>query len=149
MYVDGKKEGTARDNGMGGMIVIEPKQLLDKLTDAGLKMGKVKVDFTDELFDIDAEDIINQLLTEYLYKKDFKRVIKKSKVQYVVEGEIYELKVKPTSDKMRVEQVSIVKSKNKNALLFDDLSESEQFELYCKCVGHKLGWDLIDVTKTK
>lgn len=109
VYVDGKKEGTARDNGMGGMIVIEPKQLLDKLTDAGLKMGKVKVDFTGELFDIDAEDIINQLLTEYLYKKDFKRVIKKSKVQYVVEGEIYELKVKPTSDKMRAEQVSIVK----------------------------------------
>lgn len=88
IYVDGKRAGTARNEGQGGSTWVEPAELRERLNAYGQTLPKVVTDMTvgkaGEKFEYqpDAESIIDDLLTEYLIRRDLKRDLAK-RILYV------------------------------------------------------------------
>ena len=93
IWVDGKKEGTARNEGRGGNTHIAPFSLADKLN-AYAKTLPLKVttlendDGSAFTFQPDAETIIDDLLEDHLQAKKLKRLCA-SKTLFRVKGETY------------------------------------------------------------
>jgi len=94
IYLDGKKAGTADDDGNGGMVNIHPQSLRDQL-DA---YGKTFPDDNSHgiTISIDAEIIIRELVNDWLLARDVKRDLAK-KVMYTVADDdgLYETKAIP------------------------------------------------------
>jgi hypothetical protein len=74
IYVDGKKAGEARNNGQGGATSIYPAPLEDRI-DA---YAKTLPPYTYEgrSLEMNAEMVIDNLLTNYLQRRDMKRAMR-------------------------------------------------------------------------
>lgn len=90
IYVDGKREGTARNDGHGGMTFIEPRALQERLDayaatlpeqDLGHGLGKVKQT---------GETLVDDLLTEHLVAQDLKRLLRTRIVTVGHDGKVYQ-----------------------------------------------------------
>src|SRR3546814_12398403 len=78
VYIDGKRAGTARNEGKGGNTWIEPRALVEQLNAYGKtlpqkSLGLTHDDGTPMMYTQDAESLIDDLLTAYLNTRDVKR----------------------------------------------------------------------------
>lgn len=92
IYVDGRKAGSARNEGQGGSTFIEPRSLEQQLNDYAKTLPKTVTDFPDPQdkskrfeYEQSAETLIDDLLVEWLLRRDLKRLLKK-KVVYTKKG---------------------------------------------------------------
>ena len=75
IYIDGKRAGTAHNEGYGGTTSIYPNTLYLSLTEYAKTLPPTK--YQDYTFDQDAESVIDNLLTAYLYARDLKKAMSK------------------------------------------------------------------------
>lgn len=93
IYIDGKKAGTASNHGQGGPTSIDPRDLEDRIDAYAKTLPKIATDFTTKnhetgkeepmFLDPDAEVLINQLLEQYLKRRDLQRLMR-SKMVFTV-----------------------------------------------------------------
>jgi hypothetical protein len=143
IYIDGKKVGTARDDGNGGMIHIQPHSLHEQLNEIGKSVGKLESEFSPEGLQIDAELIVGALLMEALHKKDFKKYVKPRKVTFADGAHIYTFGDLPIDKSEQEKLFEYIKKENPNAVFFNGLSEEKAFELYCTTNQIEIGWKLM------
>lgn len=93
VYVDGKKAGTAHNEGHGGPTSFHPHSLQQTL-DA---YGKTFPADTSHgiTIDIDGEIIVGELVNDWLLAKDLKRTLARKIVYTVASGAMYETKALP------------------------------------------------------
>ena len=73
VYIDGKKAGTARNDGHGGSDFIEPRELQTKLDEYGKTLHPVEaygMSLTQN-----AETLLGDLLEKHLSEKEYRRRI--------------------------------------------------------------------------
>jgi len=83
IYIDGKREGEANNDGKGGMTFISPATLEDKINKYAKTLPPHKFnelnknEKCEKITDLpmDAELVIDQLLCDYLEQKDLKRLL--------------------------------------------------------------------------
>lgn len=98
IYVDGKKAGTAENQGCGGPTLVDPRDLEERV-DAFAKTLPIKISSIEDGDDPSgffsytqtAESIVNDLLTEHLSERDLKRALSK-RLLYTRNGVVYETK---------------------------------------------------------
>lgn len=78
VYINGKREGTARNDGTGGCTFVEPRALEEKLEAYARTLPQVEADLgTGEKFSYpqSAETLIDDALEDALAQKDLKRLV--------------------------------------------------------------------------
>jgi hypothetical protein len=87
IYIDGEKAGEAKNSGQGGGTMIWPHEVCDRLNAHAKTLPKRK--FPEDLgggeYDNNAETIIDDLVTDYLLRRDMLRSIK-NKVLFTKKG---------------------------------------------------------------
>lgn len=81
IYVDGKRAGSARNDGHGGPTFIHPRELAQRLDAYGATLPHTVTQFTGDdgkpfTYAQNAESIIDELLTAFLITRDVKRLLK-------------------------------------------------------------------------
>jgi hypothetical protein len=93
IYIDGKKVGHAENSGQGGTTNISPNTLVLMLDEYAKTLPPLiyKSNDTIEITEIkqDAELLIDELLTTWLYARDLKRMMAK-KIVFKRDGQILE-----------------------------------------------------------
>lgn len=92
VYVDGKKAGTARNDGHGGATWIEPPELAKRINEYAATLpavalrGLVNDDGTPIMVAQDAESLIDDLLDAFLNARDLRRWLSQ-KILFTKQGE--------------------------------------------------------------
>lgn len=80
IYVDGKKAGSARNDGHGGCTFIHPRELQQRLDAYGATLPGVVTPYLSEgkpfVMKQTGETLIDDLLTAFLITRDVKRLLK-------------------------------------------------------------------------
>jgi hypothetical protein len=109
IYIDGKKEGTARNEGHGGSTFIEPRALAERLNAYGATLPRATSTIVDEkdptgffTYRQTGETLIDELLEAHLVEKDVKRAMAK-RVLFTVAGEkgIFQSNAAKTADQLQ------------------------------------------------
>ena len=77
IYIDGKKAGTAHNNGYGASTDIYPNTLYETLQAYALTLPPIEYDEGKHVFLQSADGVIDDLLTTWLYSRDLKRAMQK------------------------------------------------------------------------
>ncbi len=111
VYIDGKKAGTAHNDGHGGETFIDPPALRQKLDAYGATLPRVvSKELRDEkdptgffTYQQNGESLIDDLLVAYLMERDVKRAMAK-RVLFTMPGKagIYQTKPMKKDDLARV-----------------------------------------------
>jgi hypothetical protein len=99
VYIDGVRAGIAENDGRGGCNMYHPHDLEIKIDAYAKTLPPVVTNMADPhdstkkfTYHQDADTVIGDLLTQYLYSKDLKRALAK-KILYVKDdGKLYETK---------------------------------------------------------
>lgn len=92
VYIDGVRAGVVENDGRGGCNLYHPYDLEIKIDTYAKTLPPRQSKYSDLSYDEDADTVIGDLLTEYLYSKDLKRALAK-KILYVKDdGQLYETK---------------------------------------------------------
>jgi hypothetical protein len=75
IYIDGKKQGTADNNGHGGSTSVHPNALYVALSAYAETLQPTV--YEDKQFLLGAGDVIDDLLADWLYSRDLKRAMQK------------------------------------------------------------------------
>ena len=107
VYVDGKKAGTARNEGRGGATHILPDALREKLDVYGASLPRIVSTIADDKdptgffsFPQSGETLIDELLSEFFLEREVKRIMAR-RVLFTVAGKPGLFQTKPA----RAEQV--------------------------------------------
>lgn len=95
VYVDGKKRGTANNDGHGGMTLVSPPELRAELDAYGATLPQESlgiINGEEAFFTQDAESLCDAEVTKWLHRKDFQRVIKSRLVYIHEDGNLYTTK---------------------------------------------------------
>lgn len=80
IYVDGKKAGTAKNQGYGGPTMVSPLSLSQQLEEYGATLPPAKLDMgngTEVDIKQSAEILIGHLLDKFLMQRDLRRLLAK------------------------------------------------------------------------
>lgn len=109
VYIDGKKEGTARNEGHGGPTFIEPRALQEKLDAYGATLPRATSTIVDEkdptgffTYPQTGETLIDELVEAHLMERDVKRAMAK-RILFTVAGEkgIFQSNAAKTADQLQ------------------------------------------------
>ena len=89
IYIDGKKAGTAHNNGYGASTDIYPNTLYQTLQAYALTLPPIEYDEGKHVFLQSADGVIDDLLTEWLCARDLKKAMQK-RILFVRGREILE-----------------------------------------------------------
>lgn len=94
IYIDGVKSGSVSNDGQGGADSFSPYQIEERLNAYGKTLPKKTYgEGMDGEYERDAETIVAELLDEYLFDKDVRRLLK-NKIAFVADGKVYTHKPK-------------------------------------------------------
>jgi hypothetical protein len=92
VYVDGKKAGRAENDGHGGMTLISPRELAEKLNAHGRTLPKKVSNIKDGsepggffTYEQTGETLVGDLLVEWLIQRDVKKAMK-TRVLFTIAG---------------------------------------------------------------
>lgn len=98
IYVDGKKAGTACNEGFGGPTLVHPRDLQVRIDAYAATLPEKATNFTVEgkqfFMKQNAETIIDDLLCRHLTARDLKRKMK-NRILFVRDGVVLETKTVP------------------------------------------------------
>lgn len=131
VYIDGKRAGTASNEGRGGATWIEPPSLNDMLDRHARTLPQITTTAGGKDFSYDAtgETLIDDLLDAWLTERDLKRLLKK--VTLKVAGDppgtfrTFAATLKPTP-----ENLARVATKNPGAVILNSLPWAEALAIY-------------------
>ena len=75
IYVDGKRAGSARNDGHGGCTWVEPRELQQRLDEYGATLPRTSLGESFGDMQQDAESLIDDLLETWLQRRDMKRAM--------------------------------------------------------------------------
>ena len=93
LWIDGKYQGSARNDGRGGCHIISPPSLEKDMNDWGKTLSPVVLAEPDMSFPQDAETLINDLIETHLVSKDLKKLFTKH-IVYTKRGEVGVFQIK-------------------------------------------------------
>ena len=126
VYIDGKREGSARNDGHGGMTFVEPRALCERLDAYGATLPPME-DYPDMKHTHDS--VVDDLLSEYLTQRDLTRLLKGSVAIYR-DGRIYKTKHHPTLQWNTPEALASTLTKTKGEKILNALPFDEALALY-------------------
>lgn len=93
IYIDGKKRGTADNDGRGGMTTIRPWQLYEEIKQYTDKIPPQIVKYGDQEMTLEEspDSYIDGLVTLALHEKDLKRAMK-TRILFTRENQVFETK---------------------------------------------------------
>jgi hypothetical protein len=91
IYIDGKKRGTADNDGRGGMTTIRPWELHDEIKQYTDTIPPQIVKFGDQELTLETspDSYIDELVTLALHEKDLKRAMK-TRILFTRENQVFE-----------------------------------------------------------
>jgi hypothetical protein len=91
IYIDGKKEGWAENNGHGGMTNIQPRGLYERIKLHTDKIPPRIVDLngTELTLEASPDGFIDELVTLALHEKDLKRAMK-TRILFTRKNQVFE-----------------------------------------------------------
>lgn len=101
VWIDGRYQGSARNDGRGGSHIISPPSLEAMLNEWGKKLPPYDLGIPSHedptkpmMVDQDAESLINELVEDFLHTKDLKKLFR-TKILFTRRGEHGLFNVKP------------------------------------------------------
>lgn len=93
IYIDGKKRGTADNDGRGGMTTIRPWELYEEIKQYTDKIPPQIVKYGDQEMTLEEspDSFIDGLVTLALHEKDLKRAMK-TRILFTRENQVFETK---------------------------------------------------------
>lgn len=135
IYVDGQKRGDAHNDGKGGCTFINPPSLVDEMNAYAKTLPEKAYSFDmgeghPKTYKQDAEGIVDDLVTEFLIKKDLKRDMRNN-VLIIRGGKLLALKCKNPSPAM----LDAIRVKHKAEHILNGLPIEEALAL---CLKHNV-----------
>lgn len=93
IWVDGKREGTARNEGKGGATWIEPRALEERLNEYGATLAEIDLGHGLGTIKATAETLIDDLLMDHIVAQDLKRLLR-TRIVTVTGGKVYQQKAR-------------------------------------------------------
>lgn len=112
IYIDGKREGTARNDGKGGMTFIQPNALEQRLAAHAATLPART--YGDMTLAVTADGLIDDLLAEHLIAQDLKRLLR-TRIVTVNGGKCYQRTAMPA--KVLAEAVTAMRQQDSAAVL--------------------------------
>ena len=132
IYIDGKKRGTADNDGRGGMTSIHPHQLYDEIRQHTDKIPPQIVEYGDTKLTLETtpDSYIDELVTLALHEKDLKRAMK-TRILFVQENQVFETqKLSAAQIAASLANAEALKARLKTEKVLNLLPLSEALEIY-------------------
>ena len=131
IYIDGKKRGTADNDGRGGMTTIRPwalheeiKQYTDKIPPQIVQYGDTKL-----TLETTPDSLIDEFVTLALHEKDLKRAMK-TRILFTRENQVFETKKLTAAELAASLANAQIKEKLKADQVLNLLPMGEALKLY-------------------
>jgi hypothetical protein len=144
VYIDGVKAGEASNRGCGGESEIHPHALIDKLNAYAKTLPPSVYEYEGRepiTVEQDAGSIIDELVSDWLVRRDFNRMMAKPKIVYIKNNSIWEVNfvkgaTKETVAKFLADPVKLAswKEKAKPEIVLNLLPANEAFAAFQKIV---------------
>jgi hypothetical protein len=144
VYIDGVKAGEASNRGHGGESEIRPRTLIDKLNAYAKTLPPSVFEHEGHApltIEQDAGSIIDDLVSDWLVRRDFNRMMAKPKIVYIKNNNIWEVNfvkgaTKETVAKFLADPVKLAtwKEKAKPEIVLNLLPADEAFAAFQKIV---------------
>jgi len=131
IYIDGKKEGWAENDGRGGMTNIQPHSLYERIKQYTDKIPPRIVKFSGAVMELETtpDTLIDEFVTLALHEKDLKRALK-TRILFTRENQVFETQ-KLTAAEMTASLANAqLKTKLKADAVLNLLPIGEALKLY-------------------
>ena len=78
LWVDGRYQGSVRNDGQGGSHIISPPSLEAQINEWGKTLPPRKIPGIDDPVHQDAESLINDIVSAYVAKKELQQLLRKN-----------------------------------------------------------------------
>ena len=121
LYLDGKKIGSAENDGHGGCTFIHGDTKQIKAIDSLIKRGpKIHSEVNNITFDNSIELVVDELLMKFLFEQETKKVLRR--VSYIKDGALYQMPAKIKPDEKTLREVKLVKWWKDEYILLNELT---------------------------
>ena len=132
IYIDGKKRGTADNDGRGGMTTIRPWGLYEEIKLHTDKIPPQIVKYGDKEMSLETtpDSYIDELVTLALHEKDLKRAMK-TRILFVQENQVFETqKLSAAQIAASLANAEALKARLKTEKVLNLLPITEALKLY-------------------
>jgi hypothetical protein len=131
IYIDGKKRGTADNDGRGGVTTIRPWQLQEEIKLHTDKIPPQIVKYGDKEMSLETspDSYIDELVTLALHEKDLKRAMK-TRILFTRENQVFETKKLTAAEITASLDNAHLKEKLKADQVLNLLPIAEALEIY-------------------